>query len=126
MDQVDALHTGKPAVCPFPPPARLTATRCPQELESHPARKSFHRRRILTVLCDEYLSAIVIPTLQSWLEVFTWVDWNHSRTVGFVELKQGLSACNTPEGAPHPLRLCVVAVLISRLSRCSQLDAQHC
>ena len=69
---------------------------------------------------------IGIPTLQSWLEVFTWVDWNHSRTVGFVELKQGLSACNTPEGAPHPLRLCVAAVLISRLSRCSQLDAQHC
>ena len=70
-----------------------------QELESHPARKSFNRRRILTVLCDEYLAAIVIPTLQAWQEVFTWVDWNHSRTVGFVELKQGLCACNTPEGA---------------------------
>ena len=26
------------------------------------------------------------------------MDWNHSRTVGFVELKQGLCACNTPEG----------------------------
>ena len=68
-----------------------------QELESHPARKTFNRKRIISVLCDEYLSAIVIPTLQAWQEVFTWVDWNHSRSVGFVELKQGLCACNTPE-----------------------------
>eukprot|EP01047_Picozoa_sp_COSAG01_P002005 COSAG01_NODE_50_length_31487_cov_90.470243_7_plen_92_part_00 len=69
-----------------------------KELEAHPSRKSFNRRRILSVLCDEYLAAIVIPTLQSWLDVFTLIDWNHSRTLGFHELKQGLCACNTPEG----------------------------
>jgi hypothetical protein len=69
-----------------------------QELEVHPARHKFNRKRILTVLCDEYLSAIVIPTLQSWMEMFDRIDWNRSRAVGFLELKQGLSACSSPEG----------------------------
>eukprot|EP01052_Picozoa_sp_SAG31_P015843 SAG31_NODE_1030_length_10250_cov_2.791942_2_plen_115_part_00 len=50
-----------------------------QQLDVHPARQNFNRKRILTVLCDEYLSAIVIPSLQSWMEVFDRIDWNRSR-----------------------------------------------
>ena len=60
----------------------------------------------MTVLCDEYLAAIVIPTLQTWQEVFVLVDWNHSGSLDVLELKQGLCACNTPEGG------CVCGILL--------------
>ena len=59
--------------------SQTKSTRFIQELDAHPARDTFNRAEILTVLCDDYLCAIVLPTLQSWMEVFHRIDWNRSQ-----------------------------------------------
>jgi hypothetical protein len=52
---------------------------------------------LVALLCDEYLTQIVLPFAESWLEMHGIFDFKRTRVVCFSEMKQGLATACSPD-----------------------------
>eukprot|EP01047_Picozoa_sp_COSAG01_P024313 COSAG01_NODE_1499_length_10112_cov_22.543394_9_plen_561_part_00 len=52
---------------------------------------------LVALLCDEYLTQIVLPFAESWLEMHSIFDFKRTRAVSFSEMKQGLATACSPD-----------------------------